>query len=433
MIFNKELALFKASKLYFKRLNLSNVKMKGKDYDPKALYNAVLKAGINEHLLLAYMELEKEYKSTLVFCINVEHCREVCVLLQKQGVDARYVISETSNSERKTIVADFKQGKFPVLCNVTVFAEGTDIPNIDSIILARPTKLKPLMIQMIGRGLRLHKEKSHCHVVDLVGIMDENLELKAILEGKQLQMKKAKDGTTSKIESRDQVNYFENDRILKTIECVLQIHSKNIVELRSVDGLELFREYMLDVGVVREILSEADLPWVLLYDNSVWGVGGRYNTLFLIKKITGYGQTEYQLTYNKFIKEDFSTYQELEFIGKSNNVLELLREIAERFPEDARHAASYRDFERPCDYSQVSFIMSHLTEKIAESSLKYGLDDEQLRRNVNDAVHAMPLVTGYKFTLALMYSLNCDYSSWKANQILAESIKNYYKIDTYKL
>ena len=433
MIFNKELALFKASKLYFKRLDLSNVKMKGKDYDPKALYNAVLKAGINEHLLLAYMELEKEYKSTLVFCINVEHCREVCVLLQKQGVDARYVISETSNSERKTIVADFKQGKFPVLCNVTVFAEGTDIPNIDSIILARPTKLKPLMIQMIGRGLRLHKEKSHCHVVDLVGIMDENLELKAILEGKQLQMKKAKDGTTSKIESRDQVNYFENDRILKTIECVLQIHSKNIVELRSVDGLELFREYMLDVGVVREILSEADLPWVLLYDNSVWGVGGRYNTLFLIKKITGYGQTEYQLTYNKFIKEDFSTYQELEFIGKSNNVLELLREIAERFPEDARHAASYRDFERPCDYSQVSFIMSHLTEKIAESSLKYGLDDEQLRRNVNDAVHAMPSVTGYKFTLALMYSLNCDYSSWKANQILAESIKNYYKIDTYKL
>lgn len=433
MIFNKELALFKASKLYFKRLNLSDVKMKGKDYDPKALYNAVLKAGVNEHLLLAYMELEKEYKSTLVFCINVEHCREVCVLLQKQGVDARYVISETSNSERKTIVENFKQGKFPVLCNVTVFTEGTDIPNIDSIILARPTKLKPLMIQMIGRGLRLHKEKSHCHVVDLVGIMDENLELKAILEGKQLQMKKAKDGTTSKIESRDQVNYFENDRISKTIECALQIYSKNIVELRSVDGLELFREYMLDVGVVREILSEADLPWVLLYDNSVWGVGGRYNTLFLIKKITCYGQTEYQLTYNKFIKEDFSTYQELEFIGKSNNVLELLRELAERFPEDVRHVASYRDFERPCEYSQVSFIMTHLAGRIAESSLKYGLDDEQLRGNVNDAVHAMPLVTGYRFKLALMYSLNCDYSSWKANQILAESIKNYYKIDTYKL
>ena len=102
--------------------------------------------------------------------------------------------------------------------------------------------------------------------------MDENLELKAILEGKQLQMKKAKDGTTSKIESRDQVNYFENDRISKTIECALHIHSKNIVELRSVDGLELFREYMLDVGVVREILLEADLPWVLLYDNSVWGL-----------------------------------------------------------------------------------------------------------------------------------------------------------------
>ena len=51
-------------------------------------------------------------------------------------------------------------GKFPVLCNVTVFTEGTDIPNIDSIILARPTKLKPLMIQMIGRGCVCIREKS---------------------------------------------------------------------------------------------------------------------------------------------------------------------------------------------------------------------------------------------------------------------------------
>ena len=73
------------------------------------------------------------------------------------------------------------------MCNVGVFTEGTDIPNIDSIILARPTMSQSLMIQMIGRGLRLHKEKSHCHVIDLVGITKSSLALKATLSGEEPQ------------------------------------------------------------------------------------------------------------------------------------------------------------------------------------------------------------------------------------------------------
>lgn len=81
----------------------------------------------------------------------------------------------------------------------------------------------------------------------------------------------------------------------------------------------------------------------------------------------------------------------------------LLREPAERFPVDAIYASRYKDFERPCKYSQASFIMSHLAKRIRDSSLYNGFSEAQLREYVTDEVRAMPLVTGCRFTLALMY------------------------------
>src|SRR6202012_3278028 len=62
----------------------------------------------------------------------------------------------------------FRQRKFPVLLNCGVFTEGTDIPNIDCILLARPTKSRNLLVQMIGRGMRLSPGKENCHVIDMV-------------------------------------------------------------------------------------------------------------------------------------------------------------------------------------------------------------------------------------------------------------------------
>jgi ATP-dependent helicase IRC3 len=58
-----------------------------------------------------------------------------------------------------------------VLLNCGVFTEGTDIPNIDCVLLARPTKSRNLLVQMIGRGMRLHKGKENCHIIDMVSAL----------------------------------------------------------------------------------------------------------------------------------------------------------------------------------------------------------------------------------------------------------------------
>ena len=56
-----------------------------------------------------------------------------------------------------------------VVANCAVLTEGFDEPSIDAIIIARPTKSKPLYIQMIGRGTRVCPGKTDCLVLDVAG------------------------------------------------------------------------------------------------------------------------------------------------------------------------------------------------------------------------------------------------------------------------
>ena len=108
-------------------------------------------------------------KSTLVFCVNLSHVRELTQAFRDAGIDARYVHSKTPAAERKALVEGFKAGGYPVLVNCGLFiplipgallifcdypailTEGADVPNIDCIIVARPTRSRNIMTQMVRR------------------------------------------------------------------------------------------------------------------------------------------------------------------------------------------------------------------------------------------------------------------------------------------
>jgi ATP-dependent helicase IRC3 len=87
---------------------------------------------------------------------------------------AKGIDGKTAPHVREEILADFGQQKFPVLVNCGIITEGVDIPAIDCLILARPTKSGVLLQQMIGRGMRLHPGKQVCHVFDLVDSMERD-------------------------------------------------------------------------------------------------------------------------------------------------------------------------------------------------------------------------------------------------------------------
>ncbi|KYK59442.1 DEAD/DEAH box helicase [Drechmeria coniospora] len=149
--------------------NLSKVKSGAfGDFQTGELSKVVNTDEVNDITVRSWLAKAPERKSTLVFCVDLAHVSGLTSKFRELGFDARFVTGDTPKMERAKILDDFKEGKFPVLVNCGVFTEGTDIPNVDCIVLARPTRSRNLLVQMIGRGMRLHPGKENCHVIDLV-------------------------------------------------------------------------------------------------------------------------------------------------------------------------------------------------------------------------------------------------------------------------
>ncbi|KAI0840828.1 P-loop containing nucleoside triphosphate hydrolase protein [Hypoxylon sp. FL0890] len=138
------------------------------DFQTRELSSAVNTEQVNEITVRSWLAKASDRKSTLVFCVDLAHVADLTQTFRRHGIDARFVTGDTPNIERSQILYAFKRQEFPVLVNCGVFTEGTDIPNIDCIILARPTRSRNLLIQMIGRGMRLHPGKTNCHIIDMV-------------------------------------------------------------------------------------------------------------------------------------------------------------------------------------------------------------------------------------------------------------------------
>ncbi|KAI4759867.1 DEAD/DEAH box helicase-like protein [Aureobasidium sp. EXF-3400] len=154
--------------------DLSKVRSLGKqgDFQTGDLSRAVNNDETNQVTVQAWLAQAQDRKATLVFCVDLAHVSSLTAMFRRFGVDARFITSDTSKQVRTERLDAFKNGEFPVLLNCGIFTEGTDIPNIDCVLLARPTKSRNLLVQMIGRGLRLHPGKEGCHVIDMVASLE---------------------------------------------------------------------------------------------------------------------------------------------------------------------------------------------------------------------------------------------------------------------
>ncbi|KAF2193086.1 P-loop containing nucleoside triphosphate hydrolase protein [Zopfia rhizophila CBS 207.26] len=141
------------------------------DFKTGALSRAINTEETNEIVVRAWLARARARKSTLVFCVDLRHVTSLTAKFREYGIEAKFVTGDTPKRTRSARVDAFRHGDFPVLLNCGVFTEGTDIPNIDCVLLARPTKSRNLLVQMIGRGMRLHKGKENCHIIDLVAAL----------------------------------------------------------------------------------------------------------------------------------------------------------------------------------------------------------------------------------------------------------------------
>ena len=122
-----------------------------------------------------------ERKTCLIFCTSVAHCKKVAKLIaEMSGEECAVVTGETPPEERARTISRLRGEKIDVdlfgngapplryCCNVGVMTTGTDIPNIDTVVLLRPTASPVLYVQAVGRGFRLSPQtgKTECLVLD---------------------------------------------------------------------------------------------------------------------------------------------------------------------------------------------------------------------------------------------------------------------------
>lgn len=157
------------------RANLAGVKTARGDFQTGALSKAVNTPDVNAITVRSWLAIANERKSTLVFCVDLVHVDSLTATFRGHGIDARFVTSDTPLKIRAERLKAFKDGEYPVLVNCGIFTEGTDIPNIDCVLLARPTKSRNLLLQMIGRGLRLSPGKHDCHIIDMVASLKKGI------------------------------------------------------------------------------------------------------------------------------------------------------------------------------------------------------------------------------------------------------------------
>ena len=140
--------------------DLSAVHTRRGDYAPGELEEAM--DGTADAIAQAYQELA--VGATLIFAVSVHQCQEIA----KRIPDAVVVTGETKN--RAEIIKAFTAGEIPCIVNCMVFTEGTDIPRVETVIVARPTQSESLYTQMVGRGLRLYPGKDKLRLIDCVGV-----------------------------------------------------------------------------------------------------------------------------------------------------------------------------------------------------------------------------------------------------------------------
>ena len=124
----------------------------------------------NQTIVREYLDNADKYGKTLIFALNVIHCRFLCGELKKHKLKCDCIYSGKENNT--AVIEKFRNNELDVLVNVNIMTEGSDVPDIETVFLTRPTQSEGFLMQMIGRGMR-GKESGGTENVYIVDFHDK--------------------------------------------------------------------------------------------------------------------------------------------------------------------------------------------------------------------------------------------------------------------
>lgn len=145
------------------KIDMSGVSVQAGDFKASDIGTAL------DPYLHGIAEEMKKYcldKKTVVFLPLVKTSQKFRDILNDSGFCAAEVNGDSQ--DRAEVLNDFENGKYNVLCNSMLLTEGWDCPSVNCVVVLRPTKVRSLYCQMVGRGTRLSPGKDHLLLLDFL-------------------------------------------------------------------------------------------------------------------------------------------------------------------------------------------------------------------------------------------------------------------------
>jgi len=150
---------------------------RGFGYDTNELSNVYTGHDARVSLVLEQMNHYVDDLSSMKaigFCVSIEHANYMAKKFNEAGVPSSAITSAVSSEMRKQIMSEFRSGSKKAIFAVDIFNEGVDIPDVNTLLMLRPTESATVFIQQLGRGLRKSATKNCLTVLDFVGNQNKN-------------------------------------------------------------------------------------------------------------------------------------------------------------------------------------------------------------------------------------------------------------------
>jgi superfamily II DNA or RNA helicase/HKD family nuclease len=203
----------------------------------------------------------------LGFCVGVAHARFMAERFRAVGIPAVAVWGDTPIDERRRALTDLDAGNLAVVFTVDLFNEGVDLPNVDTLLMLRPTDSGTLFLQQLGRGLRKAANKPVCTVLDFVANHRKEFRYdrryRALLGGSRKYVTEQVESGFPFLPAGCQINLdpVAQEVVLRSIrDAIPSRWNEKCAELRALGQISLI-EYLSETGLDLEDVYDGRHSW----------------------------------------------------------------------------------------------------------------------------------------------------------------------------
>lgn len=260
----------------------------------------------------------------LGFCVGVAHATYMAEIFNEVGIPAAAISGETPAAVRQQSLNDLRTRKLNILFSADVFNEGLDIPDVDTVLLLRPTDSATIFLQQLGRGLRRTRDKAVLTVLDFVGFQRKEFQwerkLRALTGTSRKKLRHQVEAGFPFLPSGCQIvlDRQSQQAIVENIKSQVTTRwSQIVVELRTHGEVELQR-FLEESGIeLSDILRKGSHSWTRARREAGLPTppGGEREEK-LLKRVRAFAHVDDRLRasmYERLLRDDAPPYSEMSF------------------------------------------------------------------------------------------------------------------------